>query len=460
MANKPFGCTTEGIQIAGNPSSLYNINLVTGELTLRGVVTPSSIYNAIGYNTIDGNIYGTSGNKLVIINNDQTVDYLPAVPNLPSQSYIAGDIDLNGRYYIYSLSEPTVIYVIDVNPASPTYLKLINPSTGLEQTTAPFGIPTTSAFYADWAFNPVDGQLYAAITNTNTVARIDPLTGAQTILNTTGLPPVVSPFPAYGAAFADVSGALYFINNNTGDVYRVVISGNNATAVLFSQAQPSFANDGARCALAAVNALSIEKSVDKTSACTGTVLNYKILIKNISLISLTGVTVTDILPDGVTFILNSLKLNGVNITGDPNNGVLIGKMSSGEQATITFQVLTDSDLPAQNPIVNIASVTFDTGAPVDSNPVETLLVKSERAQAINDLLESIALEQTALSHILNAEGEKLQKALSLSDISSAEIADINSSIQDMVDTISNLEMVLAAKAKNFENAICTDCPLD
>ena len=33
------------------------------------------------------------------------------------------------------------------------------------------------------------------------------------------------------------------------------------------------------------------------------------------------------------------------------------------------------------------------------------------SQAVTDLLESIAMEETALSHILNAEGEKIQKAL-------------------------------------------------
>ena len=98
MANKPFGCTAEGIQIAGNPSNLYNIDLVTGGLTLRGEVDPPSVYNAIGYNNIDGNIYGMLGNKVVILNNDQTVDFLADVPNLPTQSYIAGDIDLAGRY--------------------------------------------------------------------------------------------------------------------------------------------------------------------------------------------------------------------------------------------------------------------------------------------------------------------------------------------------------------------------
>ena len=32
-------------------------------------------------------------------------------------------------------------------------------------------------------------------------------------------------------------------------------------------------------------------------------------------------------------------------------------------------------------------------------------------QAVTDLIESIALEETALSHILNAEGEKMQKVI-------------------------------------------------
>ena len=36
---------------------------------------------------------------------------------------------------------------------------------------------------------------------------------------------------------------------------------------------------------------------------------------------------------------------------------------------------------------------------------------TSRPQSVTDMIESIALEQTALSHILNAEGEKIQKVL-------------------------------------------------
>ena len=36
---------------------------------------------------------------------------------------------------------------------------------------------------------------------------------------------------------------------------------------------------------------------------------------------------------------------------------------------------------------------------------------TSRRQAITDIIESVALQQTALSHILNAECEKLQRIL-------------------------------------------------
>ena len=56
------------------------------------------------------------------------------------------------------------------------------------------------------------------------------------------------------------------------------------------------------------------------------------------------------------------------------------------------------------------------------------------SQAITDLIESIALEETALSHILNAEGEKLQKVLAMEDVSLNQILDVNETVMNMVTT--------------------------
>ena len=77
-----------------------------------------------------------------------------------------------------------------------------------------------------------------------------------------------------------------------------------------------------------------------------------------------------------------------------------------------------------------------------------------RSQAITDLIASIALEQAALSHILNAEGEKVQKILSFDGLSPETILLTNRSVETMVNTISNLEMVLADKIALFKESIC------
>ncbi|MEG0297796.1 MAG: hypothetical protein RR620_13830 [Clostridium sp.] len=73
---------------------------------------------------------------------------------------------------------------------------------------------------------------------------------------------------------------------------------------------------------------------------------------------------------------------------------------------------------------------------------------TSRDQAITDIIESVALEQTALSHILNAEGEKIQKIVAEST-TSAELLAVNESVKTMVNSISRLEMVLQAKLELF-----------
>lgn len=69
----------------------------------------------------------------------------------------------------------------------------------------------------------------------------------------------------------------------------------------------------------------------------------------------------------------------------------------------------------------------------------------EKCSAASALLQSIALEETAISHILNAEGEKLQKAISMHNCCQKDLLAVNKSVNDMVDKITNLEIVLKAK---------------
>lgn len=69
----------------------------------------------------------------------------------------------------------------------------------------------------------------------------------------------------------------------------------------------------------------------------------------------------------------------------------------------------------------------------------------DKCCAANSLLQSIALEETAISHILNAEGEKLQKAIAMHNCTQKDLICINKSVEDMVDKITALEIVLKSK---------------
>ena len=69
----------------------------------------------------------------------------------------------------------------------------------------------------------------------------------------------------------------------------------------------------------------------------------------------------------------------------------------------------------------------------------------DKCCAASSVLQSIALEETAISHILNAEGEKIQKVLSLHNCDCKDILEVNKSVQDTVDKITSLEIVLKAK---------------
>lgn len=75
-----------------------------------------------------------------------------------------------------------------------------------------------------------------------------------------------------------------------------------------------------------------------------------------------------------------------------------------------------------------------------------------RVQAITDIVTSVALEQAAISHILNASGEELQLAVSVS-ATNQELIDINSSIVSLIGTAKELEEVLLSK---LQTVLC-DC---
>ena len=70
------------------------------------------------------------------------------------------------------------------------------------------------------------------------------------------------------------------------------------------------------------------------------------------------------------------------------------------------------------------------------------------SQAITDLIE---LEETALSHILHAESEKLHKAINMGEVTLEEIMNVNDTVMSMVNTINELEHTLRDKLEFISN---------
>lgn len=88
-----------------------------------------------------------------------------------------------------------------------------------------------------------------------------------------------------------------------------------------------------------------------------------------------------------------------------------------------------------------------------------------KCQAITDIIQSVALMETALSHIVNSEGEKIQRALGTLTLSNGttqpglatsttDLLNINKSVENMLGSITLLESLLQ---KKLSEALDVDC---
>lgn len=72
-------------------------------------------------------------------------------------------------------------------------------------------------------------------------------------------------------------------------------------------------------------------------------------------------------------------------------------------------------------------------------------------QAVIDLLESIALQESALSHILCAESQKMKTAMTMKEVDLCKLLEINDSATNMVHAVANLELALKDKLEFISN---------
>jgi hypothetical protein len=79
-------------------------------------------------------------------------------------------------------------------------------------------------------------------------------------------------------------------------------------------------------------------------------------------------------------------------------------------------------------------------------------------QAIVDLLESVALQEAGLAHIINAEGEKIQTAIAIEGITIEDLVTIDQSVSDTLVKVIKMEMLLQFKLEEISRIECPACP--
>ena len=238
----PFNCDFSAYLFQYN--DVYAIDLASGSsYQVATDVTPGNI-NATAYNPADGFIWGslsTPAKTIVRIGkNFTTTTYY--IDELPSSNRYVGDVSSDGIYYLKGGG--TTYYKINLDPDSATYT----------QHEATESLSQNISIH-DWAFNAVDGNLYAVEKNTNILYRIDPSNGNVQAL---GEVPILAGLSyTYGAVYFDLSGRFYVSANQTGTIYVIqsvqnLVSNGGMDSNLFAFGPSSSSNDGARCPTAPV----------------------------------------------------------------------------------------------------------------------------------------------------------------------------------------------------------------
>ncbi|MEG2673247.1 MAG: hypothetical protein RR937_08735 [Ruthenibacterium sp.] len=77
-----------------------------------------------------------------------------------------------------------------------------------------------------------------------------------------------------------------------------------------------------------------------------------------------------------------------------------------------------------------------------------------RGEAVGNIIQSVATEEAAFAHILNAESEKLMAVINNNGASAEQLLAVNQSVKNAISAISRLEMQLQAKLDLFSSTIC------
>ena len=130
--------------------------------------------------------------------------------------------------------------------------------------------------------------------------------------------------------------------------------------------------------------LSMTKNESVSFADIGQTAFYTTSITNIGNTDATNIIFTDALPSGLTFVPNTLTVDGVlQPNANPNTGVLLATLPPNEIYSIVFQVTVNS-IPPSNPAPNTASTTYEFTVNPSNPPASSAATSNTTLLQINN----------------------------------------------------------------------------
>ena len=88
----------------------------------------------------------------------------------------------------------------------------------------------------------------------------------------------------------------------------------------------------------------VKQTTNRINTTPGDIITYTISAKNSGNVDIDSLTITDALPVGTTFILQSVTINGeVDLLADPTTGININTLPSDETVEVTFKVKVNEE---------------------------------------------------------------------------------------------------------------------
>ena len=121
---------------------------------------------------------------------------------------------------------------------------------------------------------------------------------------------------------------------------------------------------------------NVAKFANKDETVAGDIIEYQILIENIGNIEAKNIIVTDSLPKGVSFINNSVKIDGNPTTKNPVTGIEIEMLLGNDDMLITFDVKVLDDI-VEDSLKNTAIINYEYEVEPNKEPIKKEVLTNE-----------------------------------------------------------------------------------